>query len=139
MGQRGPVPKRSTERRRRNKDNAVETVSAAGEVRRPDPDPDWHPIALAWFDSLGESGQAQFYEPSDWQAARYVAEVMSRHLSAGRLSAQLFAAVWSAMGELLTTEAARRRARVEVEREGKAPVDAGVSVLDEYRARLAKS
>lgn len=66
--------------------------------------------------SLAGSGQARFYEPSDWQTARYVAESMSRNLSAGRFSSQHFAAVMSAMTDLLTTEGARRRARLELDR-----------------------
>ena len=136
----GPVPKRSSERRRRNKPDgaAVTSVSAAQQVVEcPPPDESWHPIARDWYDSLAKSGQAVFYEPSDWATARYVAEAMSRGLSSSRFSAQLFAAVSSAMTELLTTEGARRRARLEIERDGggeEKPAD--VTALDDYRALL---
>lgn len=41
---------------------------------------EWHPIALAWFESLKTSGQHIFYEPSDWAAAMLVAESISRDL-----------------------------------------------------------
>ena len=140
MGQRGPVPKRSSERRRRNKDGRPEKVPPpkSGEVKAPPASRDWHPIARAWYRSLKESGQARFYEPSDWQAARYVAEVMSRHLAAERPSAQLFTGIWSAMTDLLTTEAARRRVRIEVERGAGEPEGppAGVTALDDYRRSL---
>ncbi|NUP43487.1 MAG: hypothetical protein HOY76_42315 [Streptomyces sp.] len=136
----GPVPKRSTERRRRNKPEGAEvtTVPAAKQdVECPPADESWHQIARDWYDSLARSGQAVFYEPSDWATARYVAEAMSRGLQQSRFSAQLFAAVSSAMTELLTTEGARRRARLEIERgtkdEGK-PAD--VTALDDYRAAL---
>ncbi|MCU1500572.1 MAG: hypothetical protein JWM47_4525 [Acidimicrobiales bacterium] len=148
MGQRGPVPKRSTERRRRNKESETQTVkppapaagksktTADGQVKRPAAARHWHPIAKAWYTSLAESGQSQFYEPSDWQAARYVAEVMSKQLKA-KPSAQLFAAIWSAMTDLLTTEAARRRVRMEIERPPAGDeTPAGVTALDEYRQRL---
>lgn len=131
----GPVPKRSDQRRRRNKpDGAPLAKGAAGKrPARPEPDDGWHPIAVAWFLSLGESGQAQFYEASDWQTARYVAEAMSRNLAAnGRFSGQLFQAVMSAMTELLTTEGARRRARIELER-GETPVPASITALERYR------
>jgi hypothetical protein len=103
-----------------------------------EPDADWHPIAQDWFRSLGESGQNVFYEPSDWQTARYVAEAMSRNLSAGRFSAQLFAAVMSGMSSLLTTEGDRRRLRIELERKAPADADeeAAVAALDEWRDRL---
>lgn len=140
-GTRGPVPKRSTERRRRNATTKVEPVKleGLGPVPVPDPDPTWHPIALDWYRSLAESGQSMYYEPSDWQAARYVAEVMSRNLKQGRkISSVLFASVWSAMGDLLTTEADRRRVRMEIERgdnEGE-QTPAGVTAIADYRDRL---
>lgn len=99
---------------------------------------EWHPVAQAWFRSLEQSGQSQFYEPSDWAAARYVAEVMSRNLTASRFSAQLFAGVWTAMSELLTTEGARRRARLEIERETgqEDPETAEVAAIEDYRRTL---
>lgn len=136
-GTRGPVPKRSTERRRRNKDSQVETVKPIVEtVEVPDADPRWHPIAHDWFESLKTSGQATFYEPSDWQYARYIAEVMSRHLKAKRLSAQLFAAIQSGMTDLLTTEAARRRVRMEIDRGGESAKPASVTAIEDYKKRL---
>lgn len=82
----------------------------------PPADPLWHPIARDWYESLSESGQASFYQASDWATARYIAEAMHRNLKNERFSAQLFAAVMSGMTELLTTEGARRRARLEIER-----------------------
>lgn len=137
----GPVPKRSSERRRRNKSDGVQVTSvpaAESSVVCPPADEAWHQIARDWYESLAESGQAVFYEPSDWATARYVAEAMSRGLQSSRFSAQLFAAVSSAMTELLTTEGARRRARLEIER-GKSGEDekpAGVTALDDYRSAL---
>ena len=141
MGRSGPVPKRSSERRRRNKPEGGEITSVsvrAGTVEQPPVSEEWHPIAKDWYGSLAQSGQARFYGPSGWQTARYVAEVMSRNLEASRFSAQLFAAVSSAMTELLTTEGARRRARIELERNGAVDVDedAAVIALDEYQRRL---
>jgi hypothetical protein len=143
-GTRGPVPKRSTERRRRNAATKVETVKVEGlgPVAMPAADPSWHSIARDWYESLAKSGQSIFYEPSDWQYARYVAEVMSRNLKQGKkFSAMLFTAVQSGMSDLLTTEADRRRVRLEIDRGGgegeKQP--AGVTAIADYRKRLAKS
>lgn len=136
MGARGPVPKRSSERRRRNRDSRPDKVQVEGEVEIPEPDEGWHPIARDWFVSLTESGQARYFEPSDWASARYVAEVMTKNLNQGRFSSMLFTAVWSAMQDLLTTEAARRRVRLEVERGVRDESPARVTVLDEYRRRL---
>lgn len=139
MGARGPVPKRSAERRRRNKPDGPDLAQApsAPEVSWPDPDAAWHPVARDWYLSLAVSGQSRFYEPSDVATARYVAEAMSRNLNTSRFSAQLFAAVSSAMTELLTTEGARRRVRIELERvKGETETPAGVTAINDYRAAL---
>ncbi|MBQ1164022.1 hypothetical protein KBZ21_39135, partial [Streptomyces sp. A73] len=50
----------------------------------PEPDELWHPIARDWYLSLRASGQAVFYQPSDWAMARYAAELMSRGLNSDR-------------------------------------------------------
>jgi len=113
----GPVPKRTEVRRRRNK-SEVPTIKAPSmsEVRVPEADPRWHPIALEWFGSLNTSGMRQFFEDSDWAYARYVAEAMHRGLDSDRFSAVLFAAVSSAMDDLGVTEGSRRRLRIELQR-----------------------
>lgn len=138
MGTRGPIPKRDSERRRRNKpDTGTITVEMTGEVETPDVDPNWHPIAIDWYESLAKSGQSKRYEPSDWAAARLIAHDMTRHLNTARFSSQALAAVWSAMTDLLTTEGARRRVRMEIERRPEQPdaADEGATVtrLDRYR------
>jgi hypothetical protein len=135
MGVTGPVPKRDGERRRRNKpDTPTETVPVSGEVPVPAADPAWHPIARDWYASLAGSGQAQFYEPSDWATACYTAHVMSEILNADTLSAALIGAVNTLMSSLLTTEGDRRRVRMEIDRKttGK-PKLAPVTVMDTYR------
>ncbi len=139
-GSRGPVPKRADQRRRRNATDPVTSVAPpAAPVQAPPLDFPAHPVAASWYWSLSESGQALFYEPSDWAAARLVAFDLTRHLNSGRVSAQMLAALWSAMGDLLTTEAARRRVRIEIERgdDGAAEAEAAkVAVLDAYRNTL---
>lgn len=140
-GTRGPVPKRSIERRRRNKESKVETVTVevGCKVEVPAPETSWHPIARDWYLSLAQSGQAQFYEPSDWQYARFIADAMSRNLKQRqKFSAMLFAAVQSGMTDLLTTEASRRRVRLELERAvaGAAETPASVTAMSDYRKRL---
>lgn len=140
MGARGPIGKRSEERMgHRSKEEKAEVTKAPGAlvVAVPAPDELWHPIALRWYEALAESGQSRFFEPSDWAAAQYAAEAMSRNLNAGqRFSAQLFAAIWSAMNDLLTTEGDRRRVRMELQRPQPRDGNEGVTVLDDYRATL---
>ena len=117
MGARGPVPTRSDQRRRQNKNpEGIATVKAPGvRAEQPPADDSWHSMAREWYQSLAESGQARWYQPSDWQTARVWAELLSRQLASGRPSAQMVAAWQQAAAELLTTEGARRRARVELE------------------------
>lgn len=140
MGERGPIPKRSDVRHgHRSKAEVGSVTSAPGAVlvSQPAADPGWHPLAGDWYRSLAESGQAVFYEPSDWQTARVWAEVLSRQLSGSRVSAQMIAAWASGATELLTTEGARRRGRLELQR---STVDedeaASVTALERYRDQL---
>jgi hypothetical protein len=143
MGVTGPIPKRSEERRRRNKDDGPELVQAPSAPPAelpdlPEPDPNWHEIATDWYLSLRESGQAAFYQPSDWAVARYAAELMSRGLSSDRPpNGQYVAALNSVMTSLLTTEGDRRRARIELERKKPAQqAPASVTAIADYRAAI---
>lgn len=142
MGARGPVGKRSEERMghrsKEEKDSVTKAPSGAPVdlPDLPDADPLWHPIAADWYLSLRESGQAAFYQPSDWAVARYAADLMSKVLMSERgPNGQLVAALNSVMSSLLTTEGDRRRARMELERRKPAPQgDAKVTALDDYRS-----
>lgn len=135
MAGRGRVPKRDAERRRRNKPVIpTEAVAMSGTVRQPAVDRDWHPKAKRWYRSLKSSGQAQFYEPSDWMTAKWVAELESvvyRDIDSGaRPSSDMVKAITPLMTSLLTTEGERRRIRIEIER-GSAPAE--VTAMDAYR------
>lgn len=135
MGTRGPVPKRSAQRRRRNQDSAPDVIQVApGDepVKAPPLGFVTHPIAMEWYESLAESGQARYFEPSDWQAARVVAYEIGRMLNRREASGQLLSSVWSAMGDLLSTEAARRRVRMEIDR-GLAAEDEDADVVELYK------
>lgn len=146
----GPIPKRSTERRRRNKAPGATPLTAAGKVRVPFVPKGAHPIARQWFLALKASGQAQFFEPTDWAAALIVMEQMTRLLAprllvpkegpvveySAPLTGPEFGTLWASMNDLLTTEAARRRAHMEITRELKPDaVPAGVADLESFRRR----
>lgn len=140
-GRGGPVPKRSDQRRRRNKtEGDIDSAPGATDVEIPEAETDWHPIAVDWFNSLALSGQSAYYQPSDWQVARLVAEGMSRMLKMGKFSAIAFQAIMSSMTSLLVTEGDRRRMRLELERAKPADPDedASVTVLSDWTKRLAR-
>jgi hypothetical protein len=98
----------------------------------------WDPLVRDWYRSLSESAQSVFYEPSDWATARVLAELLSRALKSGKVSASLVERWQAGATELLTTEGARRRMRLEIERpqEGGEEGGADVSEMDEWRRRL---
>lgn len=132
----GPPPKRIEERRRRNLAPGESVIAVDGGVLVPELPSRTHPIAAAWYESLRESGQSAFYEPSDWAAAVLVTIVMTKLLRAPRLSAPALHVVWSMMESLLTTETSRRRARLHVQRLAEKPRSDGPTALDEYRRAI---
>jgi hypothetical protein len=146
VGQHGPIPKRSQERRRRNKTDSEgaplepDIVEVDEEpVTAPEPDENWHSYAIDFYLGCVDSVQAQFFEPSDWQALRMACEVQSRLLKdqpmkvadadggeriewvkmpvkGADLSA--LSKVWSS---LMVTEGDRRRLRLEIQRAAATP------------------
>lgn len=165
-GSGGPPPKRSSQRRRRNKPSGPPPRSGKGSGRAawasyaaamgldvPDDASraqimdlvagavqadEWHPLAVEWWESLRLSGQATWYEPSDWATARVLAELLSRILQADELNATAVRAWQHGATELLTTEGARRRVRVELEQAKDDATSGGdnVSEIDQWRRRL---
>lgn len=117
---RGAIPKRSEERIRRNKpDVPVEKLSAFGSVVQPPMDfVDPHPKTVRLWNSLADSAQSKYYEPSDWEYARITLHFLDGLLWANKPSAQMAATVVSMMSNLLMTEGDRRRVRLEIERAG---------------------
>lgn len=138
----GPVPKRSDQRHRGVRDDAkkpklkvVEGSSPRQKAKAPRVSPSWHPLMKDWFRSLKESGQAVFYEPSDWQTARLLAEVMSQALNSGEpVKASTLGEFNRGAAALMTTEGERRRLRVELQAaEPGAGDEETTSVLASYK------
>lgn len=150
MGIRGPAPKRSDERRRVNSPEADTVPSTArSTVDVPRLPTKMHRLARDWYRSLEQSPQSVYFTASDWQAALLLAHELTDHLTLHKISADgvdqgrrqdaaMFRAIWSGMSDLLTTEGARRRLQVEVERSAAATEidDSAATSLDEYRAKL---
>ena len=137
MGTHGPIPKRSTERAgHRAKADRPDRVGAAAKVRQPPAKQGWHQAARSWYRSLGRSGQSAFYEPSDWEYARILADLLTVQFKAPKPSSEMIKAILGAMDNLGTTEGARRRMRIEVDRSivpASGVEAAKVAVLDQYR------
>jgi hypothetical protein len=117
MGSRGPIGKRSDQRVRRNKVEGLDRIEVAGDVEVPPLElENAHPIIADFYESLADSGQSQYYEPSDWQFARFTLHFANTLLQSNRPSAQMLAAVNAMLSNLLVAEGDRRRVRLEVER-----------------------
>ncbi len=136
-GPRGPVPKRSEQRRRRNADSVPQKVAVRGHrTTAPPIREDIHQLAARWYAALADSGQSRYYEPSDWAHAAVVAEAIDAFATEGRRSSML-GAIMSASSNLLVTEGDRRRLRLELTRTAADPdEDAAVTALDDYRHAL---
>lgn len=140
MGSRGPVPKRSEERIRRNKDEqvSVEVAAVSGEVVIPEPDDLWHPIARRLWDSLAESGQSKFYEPSDWALAYSLMDDLTYYKNASKRSGQMLASIYAQMSSLLISEGDRRRVGIELARKSSEELEsAGVLEMKKWREALS--
>lgn len=118
MGMYGPIPKRDSERVRRNKpDVPTDVIALPGVVEMPELDiPNPHPLIIDFYASLADSGQSQYYEPSDWQYARLTMVFLNDLLRSNRVNGNILQVVNSMLSSLLVTEGERRRVRMEVER-----------------------
>lgn len=154
----GPPPKKDAERRRRNKSGTDEKSHIpatvvnvdellVGEVEIPEPDEDWHPIALMMYESVMKSGQVIWMEPSDWAALYLMCESISRDLEPQvvgiteegdvvkdtiPLKGASLNAYLKGMASLMMLEGDRRRLRIELERQKRidAAAEGGGNVVD---------
>lgn len=140
MANYGPVPNHSDDlarpRSRKGGEQQAVTKGVARPSFAPSPDPNWHYIARMLWESLEASGQSDFYQQSDWAMAYSLCEDLSRYKDSAKRSGQMLQTIYSAMGELLVTEGARRRVRIELESPEDDNEPASVSVIADYRQQL---
>lgn len=138
----GPVPKRSDQKRHRVKSQGpvLKTAPASPVFDPPPAEESWHPLMREWYRSLGESGQSAFMEPSDWATARIAAFALSQELAGGSVSAAMLREFMAVASQLMTTEGARRRLRVELQRGPQVVEDREAEdVMKAYRGLLDPS
>jgi hypothetical protein len=127
----GPVPNRSDDlarpRERKGKDIVPVTKGEARPTKIPNADRNWHPIALKLWEGLKSSGQADFYQNSDWAFAYSLCEDLSEYKRSTKRSGQMLQTIYSAFERLLVTEGDRRRVRIELNE----PVEDGPSASDD--------
>jgi hypothetical protein len=134
------IPRREADlarpRARKGKDQRPVTKGVARPVRVPRADPAWHPIAKKLYDSLKTSGQADFYQNSDWAVAWSICEDLSFYKRMERRSGQMLQSIYGALSDLLVTEADRRRLRIELEAPKPEGPSASVTAINDYRKEL---
>jgi hypothetical protein len=94
-----PIPRRSAKRL-----NANIVIPKASD--------NWHPVARSWYNSLALSGQAVFYEASDWATAVAAANALHKFMKTD--NASILANFCRLSERLLVTEFDRKRARVDL-------------------------
>lgn len=136
----GPAPARSEDlaRPRERKGGDVQSVTTGQlrEVTIPHKNQEWHPIAIRLWDGLKTSGQADFFQNSDWAFAYSLMDDLSYYKSASRRSSQMLQSIYSALERLLVTEADRRRVRIELSAPEPEGQPAAVLAIAAYRAEL---
>ena len=136
----GPVPNRSEDlarpRERKGSDQRSVTTGEMREVSIPHKSQDWHPIAVKMWDGLKTSGQADFFQNSDWAFAYSLMDDLSYYKKSGKRSGQMLQSIYSALERLLVTEADRRRVRIELTAPEPEEDGAAVLAIAEDRAEL---
>lgn len=137
----GPIPNRPNDlSRERDSQRGDQIPISKGELRPvydvPAPDEDWHPIVQGLYLSAAESGQADFYQMSDWWLWYSLCEDLDYYKKMGRRSGQMLQTIYSSMTELLVSEGARRKARIILSDPEPEEDDAAVLALVDYRNDL---
>lgn len=114
----GPIPKRDSERIRRNKPvTPTDTITAIGTVDVPDLGLIFPcDLVIDFWNALKDSAQAKYYEPSDWQYARMALHFADGLIKSDKPSSMMLTVVNSMLADLLVAEGQRRRVRMEIER-----------------------
>jgi hypothetical protein len=90
MPTKGPAPKRSTQRlghRTQAEKELTQTAVVPKSTKLYGPPlglPNAHPLAANWYGGLRNSGQAEFYQASDWATAQVWVELLSVALGQDR-------------------------------------------------------
>lgn len=136
----GPIPNRSEDLARPRERGQGEAAPAIthGELRPvtiPRADPEWHKTARKIWDGMKSSGQAAYYQDSDWAVAYFLMGEISGYLESSKKSSMMLASIMQALTGLCLTEGERRRARIELDAP-KEETNAQVTAIDGYKKKL---
>ena len=134
-------------------------------VEIPEPDPNWHPTAKMIYESYSKSGQSFWAQQTDWAMLWFTCSEISNYLTPAmimekdektrrlvpktdelgnimfypqhKLSAVMFAEINRALSELMFSEGARRRVRIELEQPKEDDGDSEVLYLAQVEEELS--
>jgi hypothetical protein len=93
-------------------------------------------VAYGLWEAAQMSGQADFYQDTDWWTLYFACDQITYLYESGKRSPEFLKGILSMLNSLMFTEADRRKAHIELaEREDEAE-DAAVAALADYRAAL---
>ena len=120
MGARGPMPKRSEARTRRNKageDGVALKKGVALEYEAKPADPEWDDAVADLYNGLFRSGMAAYYQQSDADYAWLICSEFDEYRKSPRKSAVMFSGLIGSLAGLGVTEGERRRIHIELDPE----------------------
>ncbi|MCH8613562.1 hypothetical protein [Arsenicicoccus dermatophilus] len=111
-------------------------LTKRGKVSWPRAGKDWDPTAKLLYKAARESAQADLFEPTDVAMTYSLCEDVSRFKRQnGRISAEAMRVVYATLGQLMFSEADRRKVHLFIEQP--APEDTSAQdAVNEYRAML---
>ena len=145
------IPKPEAELKRpRKRKGANQQATLVGERREIfmdwEADPEWHDIAQRIFNAAKSSGQADFYQDSDWAMLYSLCDDLSYYKTprewtdkdTGELrqqnrSGQMLQSIMSALASLMLTEGDRRKLRMELQAPPEEKPNLTLLAMDKYR------
>lgn len=140
----GPIPNRSEDlSRERDANRSNRPPLKKGQMRPvsiPNAPRDWHPTCRRLWESLKTSGQADFFQNSDWAYAYSILEDFSFQKNAQaegkRMSSETIKTLYGGLDRLMMTEAERRKARVELDEPDSGEDTKGQAMVRNYKQGL---
>ena len=98
----------------------------------------WHPVAKRLWRAAKNSGQAQFYQPSDWAVMYFLLDEVTAYLVAPRRNGQILTALMGGFSSLMMTEGDRRRLQIELTQPSSEELaSAGVEEMAKWREKMS--
>jgi hypothetical protein len=123
------------ERKRKSRGTTV-TKGEARESTVPDPNPEWCEVAYGLWEAAQTSGQADFYQNTDWWTLYFACDQITYLYEQGRRSPEFLKGILAMLTGLMFTEADRRKAHIELTERADEAEDAAVLALATYKATL---